>query len=162
MFNNTAHIFISLGFKELKRELFDEPLNGNALNKPKGGLWASSFIDDRRISHWHYACSDMELDKELNYGVKFNLKQDARVYVIDNEENALEFFDKYNEIRYSSRLSDIDWKKVREDYDAVYLTHNGLRETKFSFTAMTFCGWDCESIVILNFDIIENQEYWEM
>jgi len=42
----------------------------------------------------------------------------------------------------------LDFEQLSKTYDAVWLTYNGERKTRYSNPDLY--GWDCESVLILN------------
>ena len=121
--------------------------NSTYRTKPCGGLWASRKEGD---SNWINWCKENEfhLDR-LNSSFEFTLKDDARVLVIDDPDKLddlpkLSPYDKndpYSECR-------LDFEKLRKDYDAVEV----MNIWKLYWPLY---GWDCNSIVIMNPNVIE-------
>jgi len=160
-----THIII--GKKELSKEEFKPARNNSGSNKPRGGLWASPYYPDKEyISGWHEWCSS-EMEHWLsNYSVVLEIKDDARVFVIDNQEDLINFINIVGiaEDELTSKLKFFaypNFEKVSQMFDAVYLTEEGQWKTRFSDNGCNYnlYGWDCESILILNYDCIENWEY---
>ena len=150
--------YIVLGKTELKEELFNTNLTNNGINKPKGGLWSSPYNKDT-ISGWYQFCKDENFIKGDNsVGVIFSLKEEARIYTIDTKEDLDNLANKYpivvkENLRYNF-MSTIDYTKVSKDYDAIYLTDKGQWATRFS-RPNTLYGWDCETLLVLNFNAID-------
>ena len=48
----------------------------------------------------------------------------------------------------------IDFKEASKTWDAIFLTEKGQRETRFTHPKNLY-GWDCESVLILNSNIIQ-------
>ena len=148
--------YIVLGKTELKEELFNKDLTNNGINKPKGGLWSSPYNKDT-ISGWYQFCKEQNFIKADNtVGVIFTLKEEARVYTIDSKEDLDNLANKYpivvkENLRYNFM---IDYTKVSKDYDAIYLTDKGQWATRFS-RPNTLYGWDCETLLVLNFNAID-------
>ena len=103
-----------------------------------------------------------------NDSVILELKDDARVYTINRQEDLIEFINIVGiaEDELTSKLGlrflvYPDFEKVSKMFDAVYLTEEGQWKTRFSNNGCTYnlYGWDCESLLILNFDCIKNWEY---
>ena len=48
-----------------------------------------------------------------------------------------------------------DFEKVALEFDAIHLTTRGMMETRFTpFETPDLYGWDCESVLVLNRDVI--------
>lgn len=152
---------ISLGIKGIYKEFFVKPSKGCLPNKPTGGLWSSPFTPDEDfVSPWAMASEDMGLSKKCNFGTIFTLKEDARIFKVDCAEDADALYNKYPSSTYSKLLMGFDWEKISQDWDCIYLTDRGESLTRFS-NPISFYGWDCETVLVLNIDVIEEQELWE-
>jgi len=161
-----SHIII--GKKELNKEEF-KLIKNNLGNKPRGGLWASPYHPDKEyISGWHEWCSS-EMDHWLsNDSVVLEIKEDARIFTIDSQDDLIEFIkiigiaeDELTKTLKFKMLSYPDFEKVSQIFDVVYLTEEGQWDTRFSNNGCDYnlYGWDCESILILNYDCIKTWEY---
>lgn len=119
----------------------------NAWRKPLGGLWASPLHSKWG---WYQWCKVEEWEmRPLSLKFKFKLKDESKVYVIDSlldlercpmTESVLGGFS-------------IDFEKMAQKYDAIFLTEKGEVETRHS--KPTLYSWDCESLVVMNKDIIK-------
>lgn len=113
--------------------------------KPDGGLWASPV---RAKYGWREWCRS-ESFGNLETSFKFSI--DGNVFTIDSLFDALKMPWKsaYNIIEYP------DFEEMmRRGVDAVYLTLNGERETRFSHPKSLY-GWDCECVLVMNPNIIK-------
>lgn len=133
-------------------ERFDEPTNRDDLSiKPAGGLWTSTLRDDGgcawldwcRANDWGPADDDhiYVLEPEPN----------ARVIVIDGVDDMRSAQDTFARVdlhpAISRSFAALDYEEIAETYDAVHVTDQGQRETRFSRPGLY--GWDCESTVWL-------------
>lgn len=86
--------------------------------------------------------------ERLQTSFTFELKDDAKILLIAKLEDAKKYI---IDSEYGS-ISGIDFESIMNDgYDAVELIHgNNYRELHFSL----FNTWDCDSIVILNKNVI--------
>jgi len=160
--------YIILGKKELTREKFSPVKSRVGLNKPEGGLWASPYYPDKEyISSWHEWCA-IEMDNWLsNDSVILTVKDNARIFTIDSQEDLLKFINivgvAEDEImsKISYRFASPNFEKAKELFDVIYLSENGQWKTRFSCKECQYnlYGWDCESVLILNFDCIDKWEY---
>jgi len=165
-----SHIVI--GKKELSKEEFKPAINNSHSNKPRGGLWVSPYYPDREyISGWHEWCSS-EMEHWLsNDSVVLELKDDAKIFTINSQEDLIEFIkivgiaeDELTSKLGLKFLTYPDFEKVSQMFDAVYLTEEGQWSTRFSGNGCDYnlYGWDCESLLILNFGCIEKWEYQKL
>lgn len=158
--------YLTLGIKDINRESWDE-IKNEAFVKPFGGLWASPYIENGKFkSKWHEFASYGLPNTIYNYGVLFNLKKNAKVYIIDTYEDFSNLLKdnkqstELDELFNSPRFSFLDFEKLAKTYDAIFLTSKGERETRY-FRRANLYGWDVESLLVLNFDCIDEQLYIE-
>ncbi len=120
-------------------------------NKPiSGGLWTSPITDDGRCE-WldHQACNG---DFDTDYMYEVIPDPDCRVLVIDSLDDYLDFEKKYY----------FDFKKVKKDFDVMYVTSKGIRESVYPtmntyrlgskrepYFYIGLYGWDIESALFL-------------
>lgn len=122
--------------------------------KPYGGLWASRKDTDNGWKDWCKA-ENFRLDT-FDRSFEFTLRDDARVLMIDHVEQlfdlpTLNSFTYFNLESFDYCECYLDFEKLMEDYDAIevaidYDLYNALY------------GWDCDSILIMNPDIVEIME----
>lgn len=119
----------------------------NLQNQKIGGLWASRIDAEFGWKDW---CKDEKFNLDsFNVNFKFKIKPDSRVLVIRNISD----IEKYLSHKlYHNIICNIDFEKIISDgYDAIELIHgDNYMELHFG----VFNAWDCDSIVILNKDII--------
>ena len=162
-YNINNLIFIHLGAKEL-REI--TPIENGFMNKPRGGLWAATFLKDNEAegarSEWEYWCiHEQFIDYTDSPWFKFQLKEDAKVLCIDNVDDLLAVDEKYLFKGKGTLLEEklcLDYEKIAEDYDAFYLSQQAA-EMMHSFYMMPdeyqdFNLWDCESLLVFNINKI--------
>ena len=128
---------------------FKKPFNGRFhLNKPAGGLWASPIGSNHS---WRKYAESFRGEEHFKKSFTFSLKDSARVLIIDSRED----IKKIPIIKHD--LDDLslkfDFQKLVKKYDAIFLTEKGERRTRHHHP-MSFYGWDCESILVFNKDII--------
>ena len=123
--------------------------------KPAGGLWASRKGDKSGWINW---CRREHFRLEsFDCGFEFTLKDGARVLELTdvsqldilpqllNDRN--KFYNSKTD-RYSWSECCLDFEKLTKDYDAIELMDVGLFYT-------SLYTWDCNSILIMNPDIVE-------
>lgn len=141
------NIYIHYGSDKYDPEKFIEPRNRNYWAKPIGGLWASNINAEWGWIDW---CTNEEFNLErLQSNFTFGLKDDAKILLITKLKDIENYVIDYSEYGLTSG---IDFEYIMNDgYDAVELIHgDNYSELHFSL----FNTWDCDSIVILNKDVI--------
>ena len=152
-------VYTRIGVKELTREKFRsiKPDDYKWL-KPMGGLWFCEYTPERKfISQWQEWCIGEMFNhyNVVNDAVVFSISQDARIYVIDTAEDFFDLKKRYSNDPIHDRYScHLDWYAISLDYDVVYVSAKGIKANYYNMN-----GWDVESGVILNFDVIENQKH---
>ena len=139
-------IFVHYGHEKFISSEWEKIKNG--WRKPLGGLWASPLHSKWG---WYQWCKAEEWEmRPLSLKFKFKLKDESNVYVIDSLLDLVKC--QMTKESVSDGFS-IDFEKVAQEYDAIFLTENGERETRYS--KPTLYGWDCESLLVLNKKAIE-------
>jgi hypothetical protein len=115
--------------------------------KPEGGLWTCPAKSNLSWKDYCIQGKEENLDKN-----SFSLRLNQRMKVI--------VIDSYEDLRFlPKRLDDphfVDWELLAKFGDAVWLTDKGCHETILS-EPYHLCGWDCESILVMNIDPIAIQ-----
>lgn len=146
--------FITYG-KHIDPAKFIKPHQGRCrwMNKPDGGLWASPVDSEWGWRDW---CEAENFPCNTQVWTKFKFKESARIMEI------LDLGLLHHYIRKYPAKVDIlghvcfDWDSIIKDYDAVYLSDNGNRECHLPMIpGPDLNAWDCESVMVLNLDIIE-------
>lgn len=140
--------YIHYGHKNFDREKFGNIRNYKGFTKPYGGFWASPVDAEFGWKEW----CEREDFRECSLGCSFTftLSPEAKVLYIDDvgKLNGLP------EAEYEFALSEwrlLDFEKLLEQgYDAVEMN---LSSDGRLYWALY--GWDCDSILILNPDIVE-------
>lgn len=150
--------YIHYGHSSFDRNLFVPIRNREMFVKPFGGLWASS-VDAKW--GWYDWCRAENFNlNRLSESFKFTLSDDARVIHIRSvadlknlpNQELPEWFD-------GSLWKNIDFEKLLADgVDAVELHLSEEVLTDHSFGEGLYWqlyGWDCDSILIMNPDVVE-------
>lgn len=140
-------VYEHYGCKAFDMDKFMPITNMGSFPKPRGGLWASPVNTEFGWIQW------CEKEEFAHYNpdnkFQFRLSDSARVLEIRSVEQIKEILpsDMYK-VCYGVYV--LDFERLCSYYDAVelFLTDNGS-------LYHDFYGWDCDSIVILNPDIIE-------
>ena len=138
--------YIHYGHDHFYKSLFSPIKNIHSLTKPIGGLWAS---DVDAMCGWKDWCDDNEFSEcEEDNKFKFTLV-DAKILTI-NSSNDLENLPKGENKYGMSSLVILDFEKISQEYDAI--------EVNISSDGMLYYrlyGWDCDSILVMNPDVIQ-------
>lgn len=143
-------IYVHYGSNRFERELFLMPINRPdfVISKPFGGLWASNIESEYGWKEW---CEINEFHlNELESNFKFMLSNEANIFHIKNTKDicTLPLIDNLYII---TNHKVIDFEKcIQLGIDAIELH---LSEDRSLYHDLY--GWDCDSILILNPDIIE-------
>lgn len=137
--------YIHYGHKSFDRNKFDSIKNRPELPKPFGGIWACRTDADLSWKNW---CEDTEFGANLKDNFIFTLSKNARILVISDSKDLekLPTIGTYTREIYCC----LDFEKLAEEYDAIEIYAGSNRDLYFKFY-----GWDCDSILIMNPDIIE-------
>jgi len=152
----TKMTYVTTGFEVLSEDSFVPVTNLPLFPKPDGGLWASPFLSDGKISAWHQWCLYEDFDVKTQ-GVKFNLKDDARIVVIDSRKDFQDILKNYEVDNplpaYLQGQHFLNWESLAKDVDAVFLTRDGMGDCHFEMF-----GWSVETLLIMNFEVIQQTE----
>lgn len=134
--------YIHYGADSFNPEKFEPIVNSFRFSKPNGGFWASRI--DAKYG-WRDWCEDNEFNLDrLDRSFTFTLKEGSRVYEIRSVADAFKL--PFNSP--SKFFAYIDFEKcLEEGIDAIEVTD-------IDFVYETLYGWDCDSILILNPEII--------
>ena len=127
------------------------PIKNRHFVKPWGGFWTAPLLTQQEnYSAWAQWCSTNDFHVErLANAIVFNMSDSARICRIDSLQDlgALPMQSNFG-ITYTP-----DFERIAQEYDAIYLTSKGERETRWT-RPYNLYGWDCESVLILNPDIV--------
>ena len=147
--------YIHYGSKEFKPDRFEKIKNLEYGSKPRGGLWASPVDAAYGWKDWNETEQLKECSTDNSF--TFTLTDTARVLVLDSVEKLFEI-GKYLPDAYKERFSAeteawmyvFDWEELSARYDAVEYCLSRCHSLYFALY-----GWDCDSILILNPQIIK-------
>ena len=154
-------------------EKFERIKNGRKMymNKPDGGLWTSPTDSEWGWKDW---CESENFNvSRLSSYTKFNLKDTAKILVIDSLEEFYNICDKYTlKIHGSLELAMLmmgkllDFEAIEKDgYYGILLTDRGniqchlpLNLARPGYSDLN--AWDVETLLLFNLDHIERKEIW--
>ena len=156
--------FIHFGSNEYLPELFG-PIKNTLGHKPESfsGLWGCPLDAD---FSWKEFCQliDFHDDDYLKKYFIFKLRDDARVIIIDDINSLNNLDDKYlynGPVFFShieTSIKYINFEMLSEDYDAIIVYLNRyIPKSIYPSDSLKYrlYGWDCDSILVLNKDVIE-------
>lgn len=134
------------------------------MGKPQGILYASKYYPDANGGHasdWDRYVGGSMPGWRNSRGFTFQLTPDSRIHIINNDDDYLKFHD-----RYHNDDMDIDWNKVRKDYDAVrfgdmFATSSGRRgyiDSKNGKVSTPYI--DAGQILVFNPKSVMNAKEW--
>lgn len=139
--------YIHYGHNEFNKNKFQPIKNRLDISKPLGGLWASRVDSNNGWKNW---CESSEFAIEhLGVNFIFSLIEDAKVVRITNSDQLKELPKINNQLSIPTMWTMIDYEELANEYDALEVLISEDRELYFNLY-----GWDCDSIVIMNPDII--------
>ena len=153
-------IFVHYGTNKIEKNRIRKIRNRKGWNKPSGGIWASPLNSNHS---WRKFCLNEGFNvSSLDKHSLFKLRPGSKIYTINSYLDLFRL--KKYFIHHPNRIFKnitIDYEKMKKDwYDGVYLTEEGEHDTRHSYynysidENLDLYGWDCESIVIFNKDII--------
>lgn len=152
-------IYRHYGMKHFYKDNFIDIQNEDLFTKPAGGLWGSRLNLDSNSTDWKRFCvrEDFRLEK-LNTYFDFILRDSARILTIKSIDDVIDLPRYENELYNNfmkhlnclDHMCCLDFEKLKEDYDAIELFISEDYRLKCAFE-----GWDVDSILILNKDIVK-------
>ena len=115
-----------------------------------GGLWASDINADYGWKEWTENQNFMTDRYNDNNYFKFRLKDNARVLYLKDEKDLKNLPKNNSELTRMMKMCGteyLDFEKLKEDYDAIEIEIDKLYWTLY--------GWDCDSILVMNKEVIE-------
>lgn len=141
--------YIHYGSDTFDIKKFEKVTNWEMMSKPKGGFWASRVDTNYGWLQW---CMGNEFCVEkLNTHFTFMLSENAKILTIDNYEQ-LKNLPLNSNLPIDVPISWImlDFEELAKEYDAIeVLISNDYNKLYFGLY-----GWDCDSILIMNPNII--------
>ncbi len=143
----TKPVYIHYGARtfDLKIGFPVKSSNGHCRVKPFGGLWASRVGDPYGWKSWCKE-NDFRICRERN-SFKFTLSDNAKIKYISCINDIIS--EPWFKAESIDILNSIDYKQLlSEGYD-------GIEVTNIEPLYFAMYGWDCNSIVVLNPNIVE-------
>lgn len=140
--------YIHYGHTYFDPQLFTSVRN-SFMAKPEGGFWASDINAKRGWAEW---CADEGFREcNINNSFTFSLAVNAKILTI----NSVDDLEKLPKIKSDSWFAHsmwelLDYELLAKEYDAVEI--NISEDGRLYFALY---GWDCDSIVVMNPDIVK-------
>ncbi|MEG1482570.1 MAG: hypothetical protein RSC42_09175 [Clostridium sp.] len=146
-------VFIHFGTDRLITVKAQNVNHNGSLYKPCGAFWSSTYTPNEEFrSEWECFCSYNCLsEKTFEKYVLFKLEKNARILLINSKRDfrmVAKIFPLESEQDFET-LHFLDYNKISEHYDGIYLSKEGQAQTYFELY-----GWDMESLALFNLDVI--------
>ena len=155
-------VYRHFGSSKFDMEIVNPIHNRPFSNKPFGGLWACP-VEDKDID-WEEWCRREEFNLEsLEEHFDFTIKDDSKIMVIKDIKN----LDKLPRVKnpefileYDTMNTNIDFEELAKKYDGIMVwiyRSSDIDLTRMSFDGIYYrmYGWDVDTLVVFNPDIIE-------
>lgn len=141
---NDNKVYIHYGAKHFDKSLFQEIKNVSFV-KPEGGLWASDIKAKYGWKQWTQDNQFMTEKYREDNCFKFRLKDKAKVLRIEKPSDLINLPKDQTLIKLRF-YECLDFEELKKKYDAIEVIIDKLYWDLY--------GWDCDSILILNKDVI--------
>jgi hypothetical protein len=145
--------FIHYGHDKFDKDLF-VPIRNFVFVKPIGGLWASPINSNYGWKDWclekHYCIP--KLDKFFSFKLNIN----AEIFIINSKRDLHSLPVYYNEsLKFGLKeIPFLDFELISKNYDALWLTNDGIKAVHDPMDLLNLHGWDVESLLVFNPNII--------
>lgn len=141
------NVYIHYGHKNYDISRFSPIRNEEYRNKPHGGLWASRIDAKYGWKEWNEYEQFRECEEENSF--KFTLSTNANVLEIHSHKD-LSKVPQVKKSRFNGTcLPDFE-KLLSDGFDAMELFLSEDNELYWDLY-----GWDCDSILVMNPDVVE-------
>tara|TARA_Y100001951_G_C11163793_1_gene196292 strand:- start:19 stop:576 length:558 start_codon:yes stop_codon:yes gene_type:complete len=144
-------------FKAFLKEKQFYIINKDGYNKPKNGLWSSTYHpDEEYISDWIEWCATNLQECWIGQdNILLDINRDSKIFRIDEYQDLKNLYSLYPNPKNNRGF--LDYAQIKNDWDIIWLTMKGQYETHwtepalgFTSTRLDLYGWDSESSLILN------------
>ena len=129
------------------------------IRRKPDGIWLSNENSKNSWSKFTSLSDEIRRAKCYKYYSEFKIRKNAKICIITNNEQIKEFTAKYGVNVESELICEIDWRKVSEDYDGIYVEpHNivGYYEGGWPNPKIYWLHcWDVDSACIWNLNVLE-------
>lgn len=140
--------FVYSKFKQIKN-------NHQRFNKPVGGLWTSPADS---TNSWLHFCLNNNFNKEkLNNSFSFQINKEAKGLVVDKDCDLESLPTTTFSYLDGSKITIFDFEKMAKEFDYLHFKFDGGSTMRYDFDDWrTFYGWDCETVLVFNPNIIHS------
>ena len=159
---NIPKVWLHIGSAVFDSSKFNAVTNREYFNKPLGGLWGAAYTPDNESkSAWH------EFSGQSGPAFTFTLKDDARILLINDQQDLSDFIDivgnTMNEKVFWDSITTPNFEVAAEYWDVIYLTPKGQVSTHLPFDgSRSLYGWDVPSCLVLHPHVVTMQESLEV
>ena len=140
--------YIHYGHTKFDKNMFATIRNVDCSTKPRGGLWASDVNAKHGWKEWCESNEFRDCNKENSF--TFTLSDNAKVLYIESVNDLQSLPKGKDKLGLNFSLwTLLDFEKLAETYDAVEVSISSDFDLYYQLY-----GWDCDSIVIMNPDVI--------
>ena len=142
--------YIHYGHETFDTKKFEKVENRLDSSKPKGGLWGCKVSTKKGWKEW---CQNNNFSEDrLSMHFMFSLHKNSKILIIDNSE-ILKTLPR-NKNAFASKIwITLDFEELSKKYDAIEVLIS--KDFRLYHDLLT---WDCDSIFIMNPNIIEVYE----
>ena len=146
------NVYIHLGSSHYDKRLILPISNISLLSKPKGGLWASNINSEYSWKNW---LAENSINLRPDYKSKwfsFKLAEESRLLIIDDSKKLLDLPHRKCDEQYFDKFDTwhlLDFEEIAVQYDAMEVLISSDYQLYYDLY-----GWDCDSILVFNGDII--------
>lgn len=145
--------YIHYGSRSFDSAKFMQPVNRPGFNKPYGGIWASPVGAKYGWKEWNKENYYSECKEENSF--TFSLRENANILHIRSKEDFDLLSRQENDFGFTTIIP-VDYEKMVVDgWDAIELHLSDNWDLYFDLY-----GWDCDSILILNKEVIHEGKKW--
>lgn len=131
-----------------------EPIGNEALTKPTGGLWTSTYLGAAQGSAYVQFCQQHGYQDWLAMPAwLLTPDPNAKICVIDSYLDLVLLAEDFrlHPMRYGSPY--LNWQKISQHYDGLHLSAQGQQATRASDPGLY--EWDCESTIWFRWCFLE-------
>lgn len=152
----SKQIYAHFGHDHFDAESMDKIQNRTLGVKPVGGIWASPIDAEYGWIDWNETEQFAECNLDNAFG--FTLSDGARVLQITSHGQLMQIAEEYEAyipfgMRDIAKMTGsviLDFEELAEDYDAIEVSISSDRQLYHDLY-----GWDCDSILVMNPDVVE-------
>lgn len=138
-----------------KHLIYTDLSSRGSINKPKIAWWGSPVDAEYGWKEW---CENNEYEFNFDNPIYWTMKEGSKIYTIDFIDTESDPDNQLSQYIVDDGFGScyLDYQRMKDDgIDAVELYNAAIGHLFISRIETMFNSWDCESIVVLNPDVIE-------